>query len=296
MSIGSDPRPLAGRPKHKARLLGQVVTPSHIAEYMAKVLLTNRPRGPISILDPAVGPGTFPMALLNSGLLKISDQLTLCDIDEQMITATKAYLRGQRIQYEAICTDYLELEQKLFNDMTIINPPYVRQEWIDKKPQYRSIFKKRYGLEIPGTSNLYVYFLVKALFELKPGGRLACIIYDSWRFTKFGNWLISLMASNCDSVETVPMSSQPFDNRLIDATVIFGQRSSGDSQRLWTTISHDGHPGQRIPIVSSRFKTIDELFRVNRGLRLKQVKFFLCDYNQGMRLGATDFTPELAHF
>jgi type I restriction-modification system DNA methylase subunit len=188
MTISSDPRSLAGRPKDRARLLGQVLTPPQIAQHMAKVLLGNRPQGPISIVDPAVGPGTFPVALFESGFMQSSDQLTVYDIDETMISTTEAYLRSHLIRFRSFCADFLETRSEIHYDMAVLNPPYVRQEWIDKKEHYRSLFKERYGVDVPGTSNLYVYFLIKMLFELKPGGRSACIIYDSWRYTRFGNW------------------------------------------------------------------------------------------------------------
>jgi len=105
MGISSDPRSLAGRPKDRARLLGQVLTPPQIAQHMAKVLLGDRPHGSISIVDPAVGPGTFPMALVESGFLQSSDELTVYDIDEEMITTTQAYLRSHRVIFRSICAD-----------------------------------------------------------------------------------------------------------------------------------------------------------------------------------------------
>jgi len=58
----SDPRSDARKPCNKSELYGQVLTPATIADHMAK-LLVKRLRGR-QVMDPCVGPATFPKALV----------------------------------------------------------------------------------------------------------------------------------------------------------------------------------------------------------------------------------------
>lgn len=295
MIIGSDPRSLAGRPSDGSRLFGQVLTPPHVARKMVGVLLKNRHRDPISLLDPAVGPGTFPVALLQSGGLHTHDRLTLYDIDRKLIDETRSKLRGVDNHLNVMCEDYLRSQIKRQYDLAILNPPYVRQEWLEKKSLYRQLFSERYGLDVPGTSNLYVYFLAKVLYELKMGGRLVAIVYDSWQFTKFGRWLQGLLDTNCDDVEIIPAGSQPFHGRLIDATIIAAHRSRAPFSRKSqaTKNINSVHASATCLGELEGFKTIDALFHTKRGLRLKQANFFLCDISEAKLFAATPFVKKL---
>src|SRR4051794_29174717 len=81
----SDPKSLAGRPLDKAGLLGQVFTPDVIARRMALDLLADHDPRPVRLLDPCVGPGTFPEVIHALGLLGASDEITAIDIDPDMI-------------------------------------------------------------------------------------------------------------------------------------------------------------------------------------------------------------------
>ena len=210
---GSDPKSFAGRPHEKSKLLGQVFTPAAIASEMVSELL--RPhfyrgtRRPARILDPCVGPYTFPLAAAKGGLLDARDELTVVDLDEEMVARSVEWAKSQGIDLDAIVDDYLNSPMDEAYDYAVLNPPYIRQEWIDNKNHYRESFKRRYGVVVPGTSNLYVYFLVKVLMDLKPGGRFSCIVYDLWQSTRYGRWLAEFLHARCESlrVETKPSPS-----------------------------------------------------------------------------------------
>lgn len=289
-SLGSDPKSLAGRPEEKAVLLGQVFTPPQIADQMVKAALVKGDRRKRFILDPSVGPATFPKAMACSGLLSRNDSLTLFDVDKAMAGKTLDWARECGVHADVKCEDYLEAETGRLYDVAILNPPYVRQEWIDRKRAYQDLFSKRYNIKVPGTSNLYVYFVAKVIFDLDLGGRFSCIVYDSWQSTKYGKWLWDLLSRECESLECTPVGGRPFGDRLIDATIITGQRRT----------SCPTHP-QSVPIPStdkspfanlSGFETVDELFQTKRGLRLKQAKFFLCELDKVRSCGATPFVKK----
>lgn len=290
----SDPKSMAGKPLTQAERFGQVFTPQNIAAEMVNILLDNRKSEPISILDPCVGPFTFPKEIINNKYFNSVDSLTIIDIDEEMIEKTRNSLDSFQINCEILNEDYLTITLNKKYDFIILNPPYIRQEWIEKKPEYQSIFSEKYNMKVPGTSNLYVYFIVKAIHDLKLGGKFVCIIYDSWQNTIYGKWLINFLNSYCSSIQVQSVNNQPFQKKLIDATIISGVKTGLPNEADYcslekTTSQHPKGPFFNIP----GFSTISSLLRTKRGLRLKQANFFLCDHSKAQEIGATPFVKKV---
>ena len=284
-----DPRSDARKPKENAVRLGQVFTPSQIADEMSIKLLQGRAATPLSILDPCVGPGTFLSALKRTGKLTNSDRLVAFDVDAAMVEqAMKVSNAPSRAQI--LAEDFLMAPSKQLYDLAILNPPYIRQEWIAEKQRYRHEFNKQWDIDVPGTSNLYVYFLAKVIQLLKPGGRFACIVYDSWQSTRYGQWLLAFIGKTCRDVEFHPVHQQPFDGHLIDAVVIYGTRRSeveeGDQE---TIVMRRSSPFSGL----KGFLPIERLFATRRGLRLKQADFFLCELAEFEAKGAVPFVKKL---
>ncbi len=281
----ADPRSAARKPKSQAAALGQVFTPSPLAQQMVAGLgLEKAPLG-ARLLDPCVGPATFPAALVTLGLSHLSVQAH--DIDPAMVAKTREWAKDYFLPIEVVEGDYLEFIPNDYFDFAIINPPYLRQEWIERKEYYRSIMKNYCGVDIPGTSNLYVYFLIKALADLKEGGRMACIVYDSWQSTRFGLWLQDYLSKRCRSIAVKSAPDLPFDRRLIDATIIFLEKGKSD-KATYVQPQRSGFTAS-IPGVSE----INQLFLTKRGLRLKQANFFMTDLRAVNQVGACPFVKKI---
>jgi adenine-specific DNA-methyltransferase len=282
---GGDPRSLAGRPPEPRGLLGQVLTPPKIALEMAASLLEDRPPGPLTVLDPCVGPGTFFTALAATGRLDPSDRLVGVDIDPEMIEEAR-----RTVGVETHLADFLRWDDDRRFDAAILNPPYVRQEWLDDKTALIARLEAETGARIPGGANLYVYFLVRTVSMLAPGGRFSAIVYDSWQHTRYGSWLRGFLELRCGALGYKRVERTPFRGRLIDATIIHGTRSDGPVRRrarpteVCTPLS--GVQGMR---------PVDDLYLTRRGLRLKQAGFFLCSPADGARLDATRFVKRIRH-
>jgi hypothetical protein len=290
--LGSDPRSAARRPAEAAELLGQVLTPFPLALDMARALMRRRPPHPAAILDPAAGPATFPAALAQTGLLTARDEITLYDVDPRMAERAASWSETSPYRCGVFAEDYLAAECGRVFDLAILNPPYVRQEWIDRKESYRGLFLRRYGVRVPGTANLYVYFLVKAVRDLKPGGHLACIVYDSWQSTRFGAWLWTFLGQECESVERVPVPGQPFQGRLIDATILYARRrTTAAGEPADGSAARTRAPGSPLSAVPGLVPVAD-LFHTRRGLRLKQADFFRGGRDDVARHGATPFVKK----
>jgi hypothetical protein len=67
-------------------------------------------------------------------------------------------------------------------DIIVMNPPYIRQEKIDK--QDKDHYVQTYFLD--RTSDIYAYFMVRALKLLKEGGTAAIISSDKWLEVGYG--------------------------------------------------------------------------------------------------------------
>ena len=288
----SDPKSVARRPREKTRLLGQFFTPMSLATRMVKCLLRNYQGECAKILDPCVGPHTFPEAMLNSGLLNTKQIITSIDIDPEMFFLTREWSKRLGVNSRHINADYLELPQDAEFDYAILNPPYVRQEWLDKKNSYQHLFKERYGLSIPGTSNLYVYFLVKVIMDLKPGGQFSCIVYDSWQSTQYGRWILAFLQHSCSSLQIETVADQPFNKRLIDATIIQGMKKPIIDWNCFHVNSLQNVKGSVFSDIQG-FSSLEHIFSSERGLRLKQADFFLVDIATYPSLSATPFLKKI---
>lgn len=286
-----DPRSAARKPRNKSELYGQVLTPVTVADHMAK-LLARQLRG-CRVMDPCVGLATFPKALVRKNKNHFKLHLTLLDIDPAMVIATRSWVKQHQERMDVSVCDYLTTRKDKEFDGIILNPPFVRQEWIDQKEYYRALFMKRYGLGLPGTSNLYVYFIVKTIQDLRPGGVFVCIVYDSWQFTRFGLWLAQYLENECESLVVQPIGSAPFDGHLVDATIITGRRrlnaaSSSATRTVSLVRKRSAFAGVR------GFVPLRDVYTTRRGLRLKQASFFLCSASEGKDLGATPFLKKVA--
>ncbi|HCU11026.1 MAG TPA: hypothetical protein DGB72_02750 [Gemmatimonadetes bacterium] len=257
---------------------------------MAELLAARRREGfGAKILDPCVGPATFPQALTRVDALIAEDHLTLVDVDDQMVDRTRAWCAGREWAARIVRADYLTWRPPEQFDLAILNPPYLRQEWLDADRTYRPLFRERLGVDVPGTANLYVYFLVKAVTDLLPGGSFSCIVPDTWRHTRFGEWLEAFLSDRCVDLAIEPVPDQPFDGVLIDAAILTG------------TTAEVGEPRAALPALGKSlfygetgFAPLQELFETRRGLRLKQSSFFLCRRESAPE-GATPFVKHVRH-
>lgn len=276
-----DPKSEARKPKTRSDALGQVFTPDAIANRMINGLGLSRSQKGAIVLDPCIGPATFPRAMAASGLQGVP--VHAFDIDPDMVSTSRAWAAESGMALTISERDYLKSPLTGKFDFAVLNPPYIRQEWILNKQAYQNIFSQRYGLKIPGTSNLYVYFLVKAIADLRIGGKVACIIYDSWLSTRYGKWLQMHLASVCQSVTVETITSMPFKGHLIDATIIYAVKGPSETQL----------PEKGDDSLQRGYATIDTLFETKRGLRLKQANFFLSELCRTEAEGSTPFVKKI---
>jgi adenine-specific DNA-methyltransferase len=201
-------------PKRKSAL-GQFMTPSIVAQYMASLFRAN-PTGTIRLLDPGAGVGSLTAAFLErfttaSGVKQIG--VTAYEVDEVMQPYLTSVLNDYRIAAEAsgvelhstvmaddfidaVCRPLLRSEQPRFTH-AILNPPYKK---INSDSEHRALLR-RVGIE---TVNLYSAFLALTIDMMEDGGEIVAIVprsfcngpyyrpFRDWLFQKTAIWHIHL--------------------------------------------------------------------------------------------------------
>ncbi len=208
--------------------LGQVFTPPALAKFMIGLLKQTTKRD-AAILDPCIGPNTFFNHL--TGRLA-NCHLKGVEIDERLITSEikQFYDQPNRELVEGSFFD-LPIEEKF--DFIIQNPPYVRQELlafgVNANARIKNNGKNRL-VTVPSQSNLYVYFLLKSILHLKDGGTLVAVIYDSWLYSSFGNFLKDTFLKLGFLHSIYHFKKNAFENAEVGATVIRFVKATNNSE------------------------------------------------------------------
>lgn len=247
--------------------LGQVWTPDEVAIKMVKKLLSINPNVK-SILDPACGPATFSQ--------HISEQcdgeynLTCYDLDPRMVETTFNVHAELGIKGKVICKDYLTCKNNEGDyDAVIMNPPYIRQENINPNVKKNTIdfLCEKFGEKINKKSNLYVLFILKALVDLKDGGVLCFIVYDSITQSVYGKDCLHLLSKLADKIEDYKIK-RPFTDVLVDAHVFLFKKN----------INKTNEDLKKVFLVGDKQDCcIYQLAHCRRGTGLPNRKIFIAD-------------------
>lgn len=161
-------------PSNKS-ILGQFMTPSSIAEFMAN-LLTND--NEVDLMDCGAGIGTLTIAAAKK--LKNINTIEQWEIDpimrEYLANNTRALGIPFKIQHEDFIEDAVK---KLLNGAgtrfthAVLNPPYKK---INSNSTHRKLLRS-VGIE---TVNLYTAFLALTILLMKDGGQIVAIIPRSF--------------------------------------------------------------------------------------------------------------------
>lgn len=171
--------------------LGVVYTPREVAEPMVRVALAPlRGRTDLRICDPACGDGAFLRAAVGvlAEWMPIADArrcLVGVDIDADAIA--RVDLPGATLVVgDALALDWSALGSF---DAVIGNPPYIRQERLDKTGL-------RAWQSYDGVADLYVYFVELAHRIARPGGRYCLIVPDKWLTAAYGRKLRGFLTAH----------------------------------------------------------------------------------------------------
>jgi hypothetical protein len=251
--------------------LGQVWTPASCALSMVHALL-NYISGPApyKILDPAVGPATFQRAFYNFSQDRTKHIVfSGYDIDKRMCSSTRLFCKEKGLRATIRNEDFILSDCNEQYDAVIMNPPYIRQECIpsELKRTYYKKLENELGFKIDRRSNLFVLFLLKSLFVLRPGGIMCVIVYDAIMHSKYGAEAMQQIERRADILGNIEAKA-PFGDAIIDARIITWQKR--ESERLVPeTQTANCSPSNAVPL-GTLLKTI-------RGTALPYRKIFIAN-------------------
>lgn len=222
-------------PKKKGAL-GQFMTPSKIADFMAN-MFTNRKNA--VLLDAGAGIGSLTMAA--SKVLQLK-RVETWEIDPVMQSYLETNLASLNVPHELHKADFIidsvlrRLEERgtTFTH-AILNPPY-------KKIGTSSVHRqacKQIGLE---TVNLYTAFLALAILQMQDGGEVVIIIPRSFCNGPYYKPFRELMLKECsiDMIHVFESRSKAFkDDEVLQENIILKLTRKAKQGQVILSSSHD---------------------------------------------------------
>lgn len=200
--------------KHRKEF-AQFFTPQPIAELMADWLLGSNSLK--IVLEPAFGLGIFSRELLK----KKSDlKIKGFDIDEKILEEASNYFQS----YKNIS---LNFEDYMYNgwsnkyDGIICNPPYLKFHDYNNKEVLKEV-EQNLKFKFNGFTNLYTLFLLKSIFQLKKGGRIAYIIPSEFLNSDYGKLVKEylLKTKKLRHLFVIDFKENVFDNAMTTASIL----------------------------------------------------------------------------
>jgi hypothetical protein len=164
--------PSSGLAREALREKGQFWIPTWLARIMASWVIACRP--PV-LFDPAVGPGTFFAAARQVGFAG-----DFAGFELHGSALTESYTLGLPASElrDVTIGDFISTRLLPTFPAIVSNPPYIRHHRLSgkQKEELQILAQRCLGFTLDGRVGLHLYFLLKCLYHLAPGGRLAFLL------------------------------------------------------------------------------------------------------------------------
>lgn len=227
--------PRSGSERETLRTKGQFWTPDWVAEFMVAYVLRDQPK---QLLDPAVGEGVFFRAAKRFAESH-RFELTLIgrDVDPDIVAqARQSGLSAADLKHVEIRDFVLDPPSVKFPAI-VANPPYIRHHRLSpsQKVALRDFARTTTGRHIDGRAGLHVYFLIRALQALSPGGRLCYIVSADICEGVFAQALWQWIASRyrLEAVVSFSADATPFPDVDTNALVFCIQNEQPEKHLDW---------------------------------------------------------------
>jgi adenine-specific DNA-methyltransferase len=233
--------PASGPVREALRHKGQFWTPHWIAAAMIRYV---SPESTGHLFDPAVGACAFFRAWKQENNSRV--EFFGCDIDlTSLREARSAGLTVEELHSIEERDFVLDPPQRKFLSI-VANPPYIRHHRLspETKQQLRLFCRQLLGREIDGRAGLHVYFLLRALDLLAPGGKLSFIISADTFEGVFARTLWEWITRKyvLEGVVTFSDEATPFPGVDTNAVVLFIRNSGSSSRFQWARCTQPETP------------------------------------------------------
>ena len=208
----------------------QFFTPEPISDFMASWVLGGK-KGEIDILEPAFGLGVF-----SRSLYKLNPQIRVVgyDIDETIYTYATQIFGRLNIDVSIKLEDYITASWAEKYDGIICNPPYLKFHDYDNATLI-PIVNSKLHINLNGFTNIYTLFLLKSIYQMKEGARMAYIIPSEFLNSDYGVEVkrTLLQSGVLKHMIIVDFTQCAFDDALTTACVLLCENgTSSDSIRF----------------------------------------------------------------
>lgn len=227
-----------GSRREELRRKGQFWTPDWVAQAMVAYVLQNESN---ALFDPAVGNGAFFRAARRLG--------------------SRARFLGYELDAEALVdarnkglsdSDLSQIQNANFFDhppnhlqsAIVANPPYIRHHRLESqvKQHLNSWARQLTGYALDARAGLHVYFLLRLLTLLEPGGRLAIIVPADVCEGVFANGLWAWISHryHLEAVVTFAPEANPFDGVDTNPLILLFRNVRPKDTLFWVRCFHRG--------------------------------------------------------
>ena len=254
--------------------LGQVYTKPAVADFMVRLFTIT---GEARVLDPCFGRGVFVKSLLDNTEFVVDG----VEIDE---ASYASFDNPDERRCHLTNGDFFDAEGTY--DGIIMNPPYVRQEELDKLASLGVTKQKLQSacwmMNISSKANLYMYFILRAILLLREGGELIAIFPNSWTNTPVGKQFYEQMKLHGSITDFINVEGEAFEGSpMVDVCIlkyIKGVRGETHYQRM--QITQDDRllietVEQQKNEVSSNLVRLRTIASIRRGITTGANKFFV---------------------
>src|SRR6266571_5210129 len=250
--------------KHPLKAQGFVRTPPFIAALLARWAL----RTPTDhVLDAGFGEGVFllestrRLLALGASVQHLAAQLHGVDSQPDAVQGLQRTFRSYGLPTAlpgVHAGDFFETDFPLV-DVLIGNPPYVRRWWQKDVDALQVIAEQGQDVRtFSRLTDLACYFVIYGARFLKPGGRLALIVSDSWLDMRYGTAFKDYLLRTFRVRGMLGFQSQVFPDVLVRPVIILAEKrvevkTSGRERVAF--VSLNGRIPKTIPLDPCRLLT-----------------------------------------
>lgn len=200
----------------------QFFTPEPIADFMAEWVLHDV-NGSSDVLEPAYGLGVFSRSMSK---LHRDIKVKGYDIDENIFQYALLNASETSCHLSLDNQDYLTSSWENKYDAIICNPPYLKFHDYDNAT-FIPMINKKLQTKLNGFTNIYTLFLLKSIYQLKEGGRLAYIIPSEFLNSDYGVEVkrALLESGTLKHIIIIDFTQCAFDDALTTACILLCQKT-----------------------------------------------------------------------
>lgn len=213
----------------------QFFTPKPISDFMSAWVLDGLKRK-ADILEPAFGLGVFfrSMYMLNSKIRVVG-----YDIDKTIYAYAKENFTNPEYDVTICNENYLTASWTEKFDGIICNPPYLKFHDYDNATLV-PIINNKLHTHLNGFTNIYTLFLLKSIYQMKEGGRMAYIIPSEFLNSDYGVEVkrALLYSGVLRHVIIVDFTQCAFDDALTTACILLCQKDDNNDSIHFSNIDN----------------------------------------------------------